>query len=227
MERLVQGADSESTDDRQRRRDALNWVESLRSAHSPSFSWEARPAEISSGQHWEDLKTGALFLSARDAAIAVLDALEAHIGNQGYGQRFSLLSRIPDAVALRLEALKDAADAFLSARHVDKEANAFCGECSSEDHAKVLKQLVARDERVLRLKGQDVVPGPAFRGAQLPEEDNGEDDDSGVAAPGIKSGISWPKGMSFRVSNLFLLNADLRGELDQWLDKPSTTQDSE
>ncbi len=230
MERLIQGAHSESTEAKQRRRAALDWVESLRSAPSPSFSWETRPAQITSSQHWEDLKAGALFQSARDAAIAVLDALEAHIGNLGHGQRFSLLSRVPDAVTLRLVALRRAADIFLKARHTDKEANAFCGECSSEDHAKVLKQLVERDERVLRLKGQEVVPGPAFRGVPLPKQDNDEnrdDDDSDIEAPRVKGSISWPQGLSPRIPNLFLLNADLRGELDQWLDITSTRQDNE
>lgn len=228
MERLIQGGASEPAQDKQRRRDALAWVESLRTAHNPSPSWTLRPPQIGDDRHWEDLKAGALFLSARDAAIEVLDALEAHIGNQAEGKRFSLQASIPDTVTLRLAALKHAADAFLSVRHADKDANVFCGECSSVDRISVLKKLVARDDRVLRLRAQEIVPGPAaFRGAQQQTQEPDEDADVGEGLPVAAGGVSWPAGISFRVRNLFLLNADLRGELDSWLDNTSTAQDSQ
>ena len=40
-----------------------------------------KPDELDDA-HWRDLRAGALFFASRDAALAVLDAVEAHIANQ-------------------------------------------------------------------------------------------------------------------------------------------------
>jgi hypothetical protein len=213
-DRLKVGGERESVEHKERRRNALAWVEAVYNAPPATLTWDARPAQITA-QHWADMRAGALFVAARNAAMDVLDALETHIGNQGDGQRFSLRSRVPDAVAPRLATLKQAATRFLAAGHSDKEANAFCIECSGDDPIHILKGLATRDGRVLRLKEQDVVPGPAFLGFQRASLDS--DDDEAVETPIVADRISWPQGISFRVRNLFLLNADLKGDLSNWL----------
>lgn len=76
--RLEQGAAGESAQDRTRRRDALRWVRARRRG-APPVTWDARPAEITLAAHWADLHAGALFFIARDAALAVLEALELEI----------------------------------------------------------------------------------------------------------------------------------------------------
>lgn len=226
MERLLQGGDHESAEHKQRRRDALAWVESQRKTRIGHTSWSSAPPEISSDAHWRDLRAGAMFQAAREAAIAALDALEAHISRSADGERFCLSSSVPSAVLLRLTELRHAANSFLEERHQDRDANAFCGECNSDDPIKVLTALVARDGRVLRLKERDVVPGPAFQRGGAPQQEH-EDNaaDTADSAPAIQGGLAWPPGISARLQNLFLLNADLRGELDQWLDKTATEED--
>jgi len=81
-----------------------------------------------------------------------------------------------------------------------------------------LEKLVERDERVLKLRNRVIVPGPAFVGASKYETE------SNVVSPARGSGAeaistsAWPEGISFRIRNLFLLNADLRGLLKDWID---------
>lgn len=52
MERLLQGGDRESSEHKQRRRDALAWVESQRKTGIGHTSWSSAPPEISSDAHW-------------------------------------------------------------------------------------------------------------------------------------------------------------------------------
>jgi hypothetical protein len=90
----------------------------------------------------------------------------------------------------------------------------------------VLENLVIRDGRVLRLMGRNVVPGPAYRGTtQAAQEPAAIDNDSplpdGEDAPDTRR-VGWPAGISFRMRNLFLLNADLKGDLGRWIGQPET-----
>jgi hypothetical protein len=81
-----------------------------------------------------------------------------------------------------------------------------------------LRELVKRDGRVLRLRGDDVLPGPAYQGREQREPNLARNEaDAEAAAP--ETSIDWPAGLSFRVRNLFLLNADLRGDLERWLNR--------
>ena len=210
QEQLRRGRDLESADDEPRRRSALAWVESLRPLKNADLSWNARPPEILS-DHWNDLRAGALFFSAREAAIRALDLLEAHIGNQSSGQRFALTSAIPDSVTPQLQLLKDTASAFLNSAHTDQDANVFCRECLAESSADVVRRLVERDGRVMRLVANEVRPGPAFQGGI--RVDSAEETESIEAAPVPSDDINWPEGISYRVRNLFLLNLDLHDEL--------------
>ena len=213
-ERLVQGVG----DDGQRRRAALAWVDDLRRTSQPTLTWEDKPANLEDA-HWCDLHAGALFFTARDAVIGVLDRLEAHIANQSE-QRFSLDDPVPRPIADEMESLRRQAQAFLDKRHDPSPgelARTFCRECIDSSDANLIANLVRRDDRVLRLRGRAILPGAAFRGdqtqhpnaARAPDEEGAEADDPHT--------IAWPAGISYRLRNLFLLNLDLHGKLDEWL----------
>ena len=214
-ERLTQGSDKEARDETSRRRAALDWVESIRDTPSSALTWKNKPTQIEEA-HWRDLHAGALFFSTRDTAIRVLDGLESHIGNlteRGY----SLSAPVPDSVKREMQTLRERAQIFLDEKRSDNIANAFCRECVDERDTEVLKCLVERDARVLVLREDKVAPGPAFKG-KTTQNSSGSDESAAeqVAAP-AQGTIQWPEGISYRVRNLFLLNADLHGELDKWL----------
>lgn len=252
FERLRLGGSHESAQETQRRRAALGWVESLRKKNGLDFSWADLPDEIGNPGHWHDLQAGALFFQTRDAALAVLDALERHIGESGNGLRHSLRDKTPAGVAPHLELLRGVAGACreleqqaaasqdtMRLQHADAMADAarFCRECVDSNDSDVLRKLVERDERVLHLKGMVVVPGPAFDGGRAARardeadvsadqlEDHSEDTgDSGGASS--RRAATWPDGLSYRVRNLFLLNADLLGKLAEWRDVASINGES-
>jgi hypothetical protein len=252
FERLRLGGSHESAQETQRRRAALVWVESLRKKNSLGFSWADLPDAIGDLAHWHDLQAGALFFQTRDAALAVLDALERHIGESGNGLRHSLHGKAPAGVAPHLELLRRAAGAYrrleqqtaasrdpLRIQRADAMADAakFCRECVEGNDSDVLRKLVERDERVLHLKGADIVPGPAFDGGRSVRARNeadvaaDQDEDEGEDAEDTRSTSSrpvstWPDGLSYRVRNLFLLNADLLGKLDEWRDVASVNGES-
>jgi len=210
-ERLIQGG-NESHEDKERRGNALAWVETLRTNRPDRLTWEPRPNEISE-KHWHDIRAGALFFETREAAISVLDAAEAHIGNQTAGQSCSLKAQVPEALNRALEEIKSAANKYLAFKHADEEANKFCCECVNDDPSCILRSLIERDGHVLRLVGDEIKPGPAFRGsATQVGADGSEDQDTPQAGK-----IPLPEGISYRMRNLYLLNLDMHGELDEWL----------
>jgi hypothetical protein len=100
----------------------------------------------------------------------------------------------------------------------DGMANRFCSECRAPASVRVLEQLVSRDGRVLQLRGSSIVPGPAFVGEDNQSTDDAEhfENEDGESS-GLSTSLAWPEGISPRVRNLFLLNADLSGRLDGWL----------
>ena len=206
---LIQGGD-ERHEDRKRRNNALAWVEAVRRNRPDKSSWSFPPSEISK-EHWRDLQAGALFFEARGSAIATLDAVEGYIGNLGAGQVLSLKD-VPDPLQQSLKQLESAANKYLQFAHTDEEANKFCRECASKDYPVILRTLVGRDGHVLRLAGDEIKPGPAFRGsiAQLDADDEAQETPQA-------GGIPLPEGVSYRVRNLYLLNLDMHGELDRWL----------
>ncbi|KXU92096.1 hypothetical protein CR51_31160 [Caballeronia megalochromosomata] len=212
-QQLLVSGDRAPDSQQERRGAALRWVEAVRRNQASEPRWEQRPHEHISEPHWSDLRAGARFFLARDAALEALDAIEAHIGNSGGAQRFVLGDALPERVANRLDALQAAARRFIDERHHDADANEFCQQCAESDRTERLAAIVTRDERVLRLRSREIVPGPAFRGAMTPA--SAADPDEPV--PYSHAQGTWPEGISYRIRNLFLLNADLRGELDQWL----------
>jgi hypothetical protein len=208
-ERLSGRSDSNSL----RRRAALAWVPRLRNA--PTQGWEASaPAEFSP-EHWADLSAGACFFRARDAAMAVLDACEQFMGP--VGTSLSLSGPLPQNVRAALDAAHVAATHFLRAardRTYHSTGVGFCRELASSEPSEVLARLVVRDGRVLRLSGREIVPGMAFEGTAegTPEEQDGDE-----ATAAMSDRVKLPKGMSFRMRNLFLLDLDLQEQLGDWL----------
>lgn len=209
-ERLIQGG-NESFEDKKRRGNALAWVEKLRKDKAATRTWAQRPQEISE-DHWHDLQAGALFFEAREGAIATLDAAEAHIGNQVAGQFISFKKKFPDPLIQPLEKLKYAARKYLDFKSIDENAKTFCRECVIDDPANTLRKLVYRDGHVLRLVGDEIKPGQAFRGSIT--QVSAEDEDQETPQAG---GVPLPEGISYRVRNLYLLNLDMHDELDEWL----------
>ena len=213
-ERLIQGDEQGSQID-SRRRATLCWVESVRNAPHQRLTWKKKPMCIAE-DHWRDLEAGALFFQVRDTAISMLDLLEEYIGSLNQ-QVLRLDGPLPAIIKSGIMALHDCAKRFLENQHPDELANAFCRECTDTEDRRLIACLVARDERVLRLRDHVVLPGPAFRGRSAPK--SGEEPSAVEESPKNSVGaISWPDGISYRVHNLFLLNKDLCGELSAWLD---------
>lgn len=149
-ERLIQGG-HESFEDKKRRGNALAWVEALRKGKIAKLTWAQRPQEICE-DHWHDLQAGSLFFEAREAAIAVLDAVEISMGPLPE-KPYSLRALLPEDLMFKLNLLKSAAKKYLEFRHADEEANKFCCECVNDESSSILQALVNRDGHVLRLAG--------------------------------------------------------------------------
>jgi hypothetical protein len=213
---LTAGNDARSA----RRRAMLAWVARLAKTHPPQTRWTSRPSELDD-THWRDLHAGALFFAVREAALALLDQLEAHVRTQ-QNERVRLGDGVNTLVRPALKTLGERAGAFLEHDHdpsPDGQAGTFCRECLDEAHA--VEHLVRRDDRVLRLRDGEVVPGPAFpRTTEAAAESDAapEGDESELNAT---QSAGLPEGISPRARNLYLLHLDLEGSLNDWLGVPS------
>ena len=190
----------------------------LRSHPRRSVTWDNKPDALDES-HWNDLHAGIFFFAARDAAISLLDHIEAHIANQ-VGQQMSLDSVFPDAIVARIEALRHNAQVFLDNKYdpsPEMEATAFCRECSGTSNPRILERLLAREGHVLRQCERDILPGVAFRGFQVDQPESARSPEEDGAEATVERTIALPDGISYRVRNLFLLNLDLHGELNDWL----------
>ena len=204
-ELLISGGMPESHDARSRRRSALNWA---RMSSHPSPDWSRAP-EIESDEHWLDLEAGAAFFATRDAALAALDVIESAIGHDRKPCAVNIAAARAGGQIVNLQEL---ARSYLAFEHDDREARAFGEQCALSDPARIVRELVERDGRVLRLIGDDVTPaGPAFRGYPVEQERaDGEDD-------GPLGRFPLPPGISYRMRNIYLLHLDLERLLDAWL----------
>ena len=213
-ERLVTGGEVSAL----RRRKVMAWVERLRQNPTGRVTWKMKPQELDR-DHWEDLHAGGLFFAARDAAIALLDAIESHLVTNNETE-MPLGGTLPDAVTIKSNSLVKAANKFLDHKHdlsPGGSAEEFCRECIEPDPSMLICHLVARDGRVLRLRDRIVVPGTAFtrkpannRSSPRSIEDDGQETE-------VKPEIILPLGISNRIRNAYLLNIDLRGEMNEWL----------
>jgi hypothetical protein len=203
------------------RKNALNWLERLRKSKSTGeeIEWSQRPTEIDS-QHWANLHLGALFFQTRETALELLDQFEELVGNTTK-QEFRLTDNVPNHLVRKCDELRKLSSKIrrLQGDQADKTDAAgdkatslqlavnFCQECESQDNASLLRNLVSRDGRGLCLRGDKIVPGPAFQG--LRSHDLSVDETEMVDHPKLKR-MTWPPGLSRRIRALYSFNFDLR-----------------
>ena len=102
-------------------------------------------------------------------------------------------------------------------------ATAFCRECIEANPAAIIRSIVKRDDRVLRLVGNDVLPGAAFSLQPQAEASDAESE-----GPGVENAdrVPVPTGISGRIRNLYLLQLDLEGQLEAFLNLPADKEAS-
>jgi hypothetical protein len=167
-------------------------------------SWQA-PIPGLDDEHRMDLRDGAHFFQLRDAALEALDAVEIAIRpaslqrltlTEAAGQTAEPITRLQAAARLFLNPDRDPTGGL---------ARGFAEGCLQADGADLLRFLVGRDGRGLRLSGEYIRPGLAFR-ANGPSA--GADDEP--IAPASQDLAGWlPGGTSARLRNLKSLLGDL------------------
>jgi hypothetical protein len=185
-----------------RRRAGLEWVESDERA----TTWDNRPSAISE-DHWRDLRIGAKFFIARDAALDLLEAVEQQVAlNGGKSLEAASLARTLTKLQNRLRVR---AEAYLDETIADVSFHAaelFCKECANSND--VIASLARRDGRILRFRDGMILPGAAFdHTVRTTNEENADAESS--------RGPRWPLGISRRIDNLSWLSFDLKLELDK------------
>ena len=212
-ERIVAGSNAAAA----RRAAAWAWVEAGPTA-TTTAAWPDRPAMLDAS-HWADLRDGAYFFATRQAALKVLDEVERVMRNKTGLQVLQLDQPIAEELMPAITAARVCATEFLDQGHdpTGGVAKTFCTELTSPDAAMLLGKLVARDGRVLILRGTNVEPGAGFGTVANDAGDAALDAD-------VDHHRNWPAGISPRVNNLFLLNRDLCDVLGQWLqNRPAQT----
>lgn len=205
-----------------RRKNALGWVHAL-DVQNPA-GWEAKPSVIDA-DHWDDLRLGAWFFTARDAAIDVLSVIEAQMAPLTAPKLTADTAYKLSFVQTRLGSLREVAQRFLEEDKDPTEgrmATAFCRECTEGDSAATIRNLVNRDDRVLRLVGDDILPGAAF--SRQPQAETPDEEGEG---PGVDNAgrVPVPANISGRIRNLYLLDLDLEGRLAEFLN-PSAAEEA-
>ena len=199
-----------------RMRAAVAWVGELAKKQRKimEIDWQHKPNQITDA-HWQDLRSGARFFLTRDAAIELLNCLEIELVCRS--QKRIDPSEILPSLNQSVVDLRKAAKLFIHEKYDPSPngmAGEFCRECIENNQNLLLTKLVERDGRVLRLQKNKIIPGLAFNegaGKAATEENRGETESVSVGR------IIWPPGISSRLPNLFLLNMDLHGKLDSWL----------
>jgi len=169
-ERLELGGPQESEEQKLRRRAVLAWTNQIIDAPEPAIlSWSVRPTCITE-THWLDLVAGAHLSATRDAALALLDAVEQRLAVAS--DEWLAMEEASQLVKAELAVLRKHAGKFLDTSHTDSEAQLFCRECSRGGPVDILRNLLVRDGRVLRAVGSEVRPGSAFRRQPTPVVDD-------------------------------------------------------
>ena len=197
---------------RGRRAAALAWV---RDPGVEVDDWSRR-APVIDEAHWADLHAGARFFATRDAALRVLQQIEIRLTDR-------TPRRIPvtehwEALDEAIDELRVCARSFLD-RSSDTSpgnmATQFCRECAADESERILRNLIRRDDHVLRMSGNDIIGGSAFQAIKQGYGSVHITEDDGVASN--TGPVRWPEGISHRIPNLHLFAADLDGRLDALL----------
>jgi hypothetical protein len=197
-----------------RRKNALKWVSAINPGDASG--WDAKPFHIEQ-DHWDDLRVGAKFFKCQREAVALLNAIENRMAALEVRVFRTRDKPSISYVEPQIEALREASQSFLDEKKdpTDGEmATDFCRECAGSDAATTIRNLVKRDEWVLRLAGDDVLPGPAFSPHDQADASEGTGEDADVDA----GRFPVPPEISGRIRNLYLLHLDLEGRLDAFLD---------
>lgn len=204
-----------------RRRAAMHWIGDV--AGKPGSSEAEKPSALSD-EHWHDVQAGTLFFELQANAYNVLDAVERVVA-AGQGAPLGLELAFTPVVGDAVAALRACASRYLAHGFLDLAltgANEFAYACASASDRHVVKELLERDERVLRLRDEMIAPGPAFDQGLGIDDVPAEDPDM-PPLPESTGDFPLPKGVSYRLRNLYLLNLDLTGQLDSWLSKTMPT----
>lgn len=211
--------------DAARRRAALKWMDALGTGQD---SGEEQPPQLTE-QHWHDLQAGSLFFALQAQAYEMLEEVEIELAAQE-GTSVPLKDILTVSVRDSVRELRAKAEQYISHKFADLEntgANRFAQECADPSDRHVLERLLLRDERVLRLREGAVLPGQAFDPNAQKVPANNPDEEAGEGA-GRDQNIALPPAISYRVRNLYLLNLDIHGELDEWLkNRVSAERDDE
>ena len=197
-----------------RRKSILEWVTRVSDKNISWADWSEQPSDIGD-EHWSDLHAGALFFETQEAAVNLLDAIENQIGNSG--AKFKL-DADSEEVNKCIDKLRECAKKFIENKHdptPQEQAKDFCLECATGEPAEIIKNMVKRDNRVLRLGEQAVIPGSAFRGLSGRQEIPNEADEAAG-----EENTSWfpylPPYVSRRVHNMVRLSFDMREKYGSW-----------
>lgn len=197
------------------------WIRVRYANPKARFTWENRPTEITP-EHWNDLHYGTLFFQSQDAAYKVLNAMEQHMAVSSRG-RFKLGNDVlSEQLHRHIRHLRDSAKAFLDnplPQRTDPVASTFCHECTNPDDSGVLASLVRRDGRVLRLQGNEILPGGAFQHQNREHETDQDSNDT----PNETAPAALPAWISHRVARMHLMDLDLEGQLSSWLTRTKAT----
>jgi len=216
----------------ERRRNALVWVRRIDAGDNfgttPNTDWGDRPAEIDDN-HWRDLRAGAALLQTREAAIGVLSNIEQELVAHS---RLDLTPKLPEGISASVEAWRKEAKRFLALDgHGPNEAAAaaqqFCTEALQSNVVHAITMLVNRENHMLRVTGNVVVPTAAWRAnAALPVDDatdegsdiefDAEDRDDGAPIRAERDVL--PPSISPRIIYLRRLSLDLEGRLGTFIE---------
>lgn len=206
----------------ERRKAAMEWMDDVANADDDVLTWSKRPVQLTE-EHWRDLSTGGVFFQLRDAAVYLLDLVEARLGQSSNMNEINIANLNDEKITNSVSKVRQLASKFLDENYdvsPDRLASHFCLECNQHGNAAVIRSLVDRDGHVLRRIGDSIRPGPAFRGDAVTEPEPKPDESDGVE-------IVWPEGISGRIQSLFYMNADLNGLLDDWLGRVNTEQETD
>jgi hypothetical protein len=208
-----------------RRRAALDWIDAM--ANGESLAAHCQPPSVGEA-HWHDIQAGTLFFAMQGHAYRALDAIEVVLAGRS-DQCLEVQQALTPMVSTALAALGESARRYLEQDFQDTSdsgANAFARKCASAESQAVLAHMVQCDERVLRLRENTIVPGPAFDPAREHADLETADPDT-PDAPELGRIFPCPPSASYRLRNLFLLHLDLGGNMDRWLDNSTPFSEDE
>lgn len=197
-----------------KRKNILEWVTRGWDEDISWSDWSEKPSEVGD-EHWSDLHAGALFFETQEAAIKLLDTIENQIGNSGEA-KFNL-DADSEEVNKCIDKLRKCAKKFIEKGHdpTKGQAKEFCQECAIDKPAEIIRNMVRRDDRVLRLDVDAVIPGSAFSGLPGRQEIPDEADEAAG-----EENTSWfpylPPYVSRRVHNMAILSFDMRRQFGAW-----------